>query len=142
MVAPAFADITKADALEKKAGLPAQNDVAIISEWKYTELDAILLILNRFYLESELKINLHKSSLIGIGVNFNEVELLAAKTGCTATSTPFTFLGFNLGENMSRASSWTPIIDKYKARLPSWTAKMLLTGGRLTLIKFVLGRIM
>ncbi|XP_071740704.1 uncharacterized protein [Rutidosis leptorrhynchoides] len=60
------------------------DDVAIVSYWNEVELDAILLILNRFYLESGLKINLHKSNLIGIGVSQDEVELMSTCTGCTA----------------------------------------------------------
>ncbi|GKD80616.1 reverse transcriptase domain, reverse transcriptase zinc-binding domain protein [Tanacetum coccineum] len=37
------------------------------------------------------------------------------------------------------ASNWNPIIEKFHKRLISWKAKTLLYGGRLTLLKSVLG---
>ncbi|GJS23647.1 hypothetical protein Tco_0452279 [Tanacetum coccineum] len=40
---------------------------------------------------------------------------------------------------MSRSANWTPIIDRFFKRLSNWKAKALSFGGRLTLIKSVLG---
>ncbi|GJV08741.1 hypothetical protein Tco_1346397 [Tanacetum coccineum] len=43
------------------------------------------------------------------------------------------------GTNMNRISSWNVLIDRFKNRLSGWKANMLSSGGRLTLIKSVLG---
>ncbi|GJS62296.1 hypothetical protein Tco_0657080 [Tanacetum coccineum] len=40
---------------------------------------------------------------------------------------------------MNVASNWNPIIEKFHKRLTSWKAKTLSYGGRLTLLKSVLG---
>ncbi|GJU60451.1 RNA-directed DNA polymerase, eukaryota, reverse transcriptase zinc-binding domain protein [Tanacetum coccineum] len=40
---------------------------------------------------------------------------------------------------MNLISSWSTIIDRFKSKLSSWKANLLSIGGRLTLIKFVLG---
>ena len=40
---------------------------------------------------------------------------------------------------MKHTCNWQPIIDKFHKRLTSWKAKNLSYGGRLTLIKSVLG---
>ncbi|GJZ54243.1 hypothetical protein Tco_0609128 [Tanacetum coccineum] len=42
---------------------------------------------------------------------------------------------------MSRVQAWTEIIDKVKSRLSNWKLKSLSIGGRLTLLKSVLGSI-
>nr|GEW33459.1 RNA-directed DNA polymerase, eukaryota, reverse transcriptase zinc-binding domain protein [Tanacetum cinerariifolium] len=49
--------------------------------------------------------------------------------------------GVNVGANMKRVSSWDVVINKVTAKLSSWKAKTLSVGGRLTLVKFVLGAI-
>ncbi|GJX19529.1 RNA-directed DNA polymerase, eukaryota, reverse transcriptase zinc-binding domain protein [Tanacetum coccineum] len=43
------------------------------------------------------------------------------------------------GANMNVGGNWEPIIDKFHKRLSSWKAKTLSYGGRLTLLKLVLG---
>nr|GFB68234.1 RNA-directed DNA polymerase, eukaryota, reverse transcriptase zinc-binding domain protein [Tanacetum cinerariifolium] len=64
---------------------------------------------------------------------------MAACTGCEAGSFPFSYLGLPIGSNMSRIANWQILIDRFKARLSGWKANILSIGGRLTLIKFVLG---
>nr|GFB21476.1 RNA-directed DNA polymerase, eukaryota, reverse transcriptase zinc-binding domain protein [Tanacetum cinerariifolium] len=43
------------------------------------------------------------------------------------------------GDNMSRIKAWDDIILKIKSRLIKWKVKTLSIGGRLTLLKSVLG---
>ncbi|GJW16615.1 hypothetical protein Tco_0024051 [Tanacetum coccineum] len=64
---------------------------------------------------------------------------MASNTGCEAGLFPFTYLGLPIGSNMSRIANWKPLIDRFKARLSGWKANFLSIGGRLTLIKYVLG---
>lgn len=51
---------------------------------------------------------------------------------------PFKFLGIPVGENPRRASTWKPVIDKFKSRLTRWKGRNLSIGGRVTLINSVL----
>ncbi|GJR55734.1 RNA-directed DNA polymerase, eukaryota [Tanacetum coccineum] len=44
-----------------------------------------------------------------------------------------------VGGNMSRVQAWTEVVDKVKSRLSNWKMKSLSIGGRLTLLKSVLG---
>ncbi|GJT60696.1 RNA-directed DNA polymerase, eukaryota, reverse transcriptase zinc-binding domain protein [Tanacetum coccineum] len=84
-------------------------------------------------------LNIHKSNIYGIVVSTDDVHLMASNTGCAAGTLPFTYLGLPIGGNMSLNENWKPVIDKFKAKLSDWKANLLSFGGRLTLIKSVLG---
>ncbi|GJU08416.1 reverse transcriptase domain, reverse transcriptase zinc-binding domain protein [Tanacetum coccineum] len=43
--------------------------------------------------------------------------------------------------NMNKTCNWKPIIEKFRKRLTAWKARSLSYGGRLTLIKSVLGAV-
>ena len=94
-----------------------------------------------FFLASGLKINLHKSKLIGVGVSFEQVEHVARKIGCAPVKPPFVYLGIPVGQNMSRVQAWNTLRNRFITKLSRWKAKMLSIGGRLTLLKAVLGSV-
>ncbi|GJZ77185.1 RNA-directed DNA polymerase, eukaryota [Tanacetum coccineum] len=54
-------------------------------------------------------------------------------------SMPFTYLRVKFRANMAHIGSWNIIVQKVKSKLSSWKSKTLSVGGRLTLIKSVLG---
>nr|GEU87648.1 RNA-directed DNA polymerase, eukaryota [Tanacetum cinerariifolium] len=78
-------------------------------------------------------------SLSGIGMSHDDILHMANIIGCGATTLPFKYLGDPVGCIMSRCSYWDPIINKFSSRLDLWKARLLSVGGRLTLIKSVLG---
>ncbi|GJW68358.1 RNA-directed DNA polymerase, eukaryota, reverse transcriptase zinc-binding domain protein [Tanacetum coccineum] len=86
-----------------------------------------------------LKINIHKSYVYGVGVSDNEVHTMANNTGCSPGSFPFVYLGLPIGANMNLTTNWKILIDRFDARLSKWKANLLSIGGRLTLIKSILG---
>ncbi|GJT62689.1 RNA-directed DNA polymerase, eukaryota [Tanacetum coccineum] len=90
---------------------------------------------------SGLHINMNKSKLLGIAVDTKLVDQAANKIGCTTIKTPFSYLGSTVGRNMSQINSWEEIIRKVESRLSIWKLKTLSIGGRLTLLKSVLGSI-
>nr|GEZ77055.1 RNA-directed DNA polymerase, eukaryota, reverse transcriptase zinc-binding domain protein [Tanacetum cinerariifolium] len=64
---------------------------------------------------------------------------MANNTGCSPGVFPFNYLGLPIGANMNLSVNWKTLLDKFDSRLSKWKAKLLFIGGRLTLIKSVLG---
>lgn len=61
--------------------------------------------------------------------------------GCEGVELPFIYLGVKVGANMNNIGEWKDVIDKFKNRLSGWKIRIMSIGGRLTLIKSVLGSI-
>ncbi|GJY82238.1 RNA-directed DNA polymerase, eukaryota, reverse transcriptase zinc-binding domain protein, partial [Tanacetum coccineum] len=96
-------------------------------------------VLECFYRASGLHINMNKSKLIGISVANVIVDKAAAKISCATLEAPFYYLGSKVGGLMSHVQSWNEIVNNLVARLSNWKMKTLSIGGRLTLLKSVLG---
>ncbi|GKB48586.1 RNA-directed DNA polymerase, eukaryota [Tanacetum coccineum] len=80
-----------------------------------------------------------KSNLLGVGVPSSQVLEAANSLGCSVMKMPFKYLGINVGGNNSLIKAWDESINKLKTRLSKWKLKTLSIGGRLTLLKSVLG---
>lgn len=117
------------------------DDVVFVGEWDASNLNTIVKVLNCFFLASGLKINMHKSKLMGSGVSSEEVESAARIVGCSTFTSPFNYLGVKVGGVMSRIKSWDEVTCKLSSRLSKWKIKTLSIGGRLTLLKSVLSSI-
>nr|GFA42977.1 RNA-directed DNA polymerase, eukaryota, reverse transcriptase zinc-binding domain protein [Tanacetum cinerariifolium] len=115
------------------------DDVVISLEWSSFYMDNIIRILQVFHLASGIKINIHKSNVYGIGVSTDEVSHMTNNTGCASGSFSFVYLGLPIGANMCLTSNWKILIDRFLAKLSNWKENLLSIGGRLTLIKSVLG---
>nr|GEX56906.1 RNA-directed DNA polymerase, eukaryota [Tanacetum cinerariifolium] len=115
------------------------DDSIFIGKWNDDNLSGITQMLKCFSLISGLRINLSKSHLLGVGVPFETVNIAAENLGCSMMRIPFKYLGIMVGNNSSKVQAWDNIIAKVKARLSNWKLKTLSVGGRLTLLKSVLG---
>ncbi|GJT98489.1 RNA-directed DNA polymerase, eukaryota [Tanacetum coccineum] len=91
------------------------DDVVFVGAWSDDRLANLVRILQCFQLASGLKINMQKSQVLGVGVPLDVVNHGASTIRCTNMNSPFKYLGV--------------------------TAKTLSIGGRLTLLKYVLGAV-
>ncbi|GKA06353.1 RNA-directed DNA polymerase, eukaryota [Tanacetum coccineum] len=115
------------------------DDAIFVGEWSNDNLRNIMYMLKCFAMASGLGINLNKSHLLGVGVPNDTVSLAAGFLGCGVLKTPFKYLGITVGGSMSKVNAWADCISKIKARLSKWKVRTLSIGGRLTLLKSVLG---
>ncbi|GJX67488.1 RNA-directed DNA polymerase, eukaryota, reverse transcriptase zinc-binding domain protein [Tanacetum coccineum] len=86
-----------------------------------------------------LKINISKCRLFGIGVPLRDVENITRAFNCLHGSLPFTYFGLPVGRSMRKTMDWTEVINRFFKRIASWKVNLLSIGGRLTLMKSVLG---
>ncbi|GJT45696.1 putative RNA-directed DNA polymerase, eukaryota, reverse transcriptase zinc-binding domain protein [Tanacetum coccineum] len=107
--------------------------------WSLENAQNLYRILRCFHMSSGLKVNFNKSKFFGVGVGNMETLSFASILNLQPSTLPCTYLGLPIGSNMSKGCSWKPIIDKFHNKLTSWKARTLSYGGRLTLLKSVLG---
>ncbi|GJU55544.1 RNA-directed DNA polymerase, eukaryota [Tanacetum coccineum] len=117
------------------------DDVTFVGEWAQSNAYNLISILRCFYLVSGLKININKSKIIGVNVPENDIINMAFVLGCGIEKIPMLYLGVPVGGNMKRCENWKPIVQKFASKMSQWKAKILSVGGRLSLIKAVLGNI-
>ncbi|XP_058765880.1 uncharacterized protein LOC131639402 [Vicia villosa] len=115
------------------------DDTILVGNGSWSHLWAIKSVLRAFELISGLGINFHKIKLIGINISNNFMEVATNFLGCRREGKEFTFLGIPIGSNPRRISPWDSLVRKIKKILASWKGWFLSFGGRLTLLKSVLG---
>ncbi|GJY05566.1 RNA-directed DNA polymerase, eukaryota [Tanacetum coccineum] len=115
------------------------DDAVFVEQWSDSNINTIVHVLDCFYRASGLRINISKSKIMGISVDEEKVDEAALKIGCVTFKAPFSYLGSKVGGLMSRIQSWHEIVDYMVMRLSKWKMKTLSIGGRLTLLKSVLG---
>nr|GEW45419.1 RNA-directed DNA polymerase, eukaryota [Tanacetum cinerariifolium] len=115
------------------------DDAMFIGEWSDANLKGIVNILQCFFLASGLKINIQKSQVLGVGISRSIVMQAASSIGCGVMHNKFSYLGVMVGECISRHQAWDDTVLKLKSCLSNWKVKTLSIGGRLTLLKSVLG---
>ncbi|GKF04295.1 RNA-directed DNA polymerase, eukaryota, reverse transcriptase zinc-binding domain protein [Tanacetum coccineum] len=114
------------------------DDVIFLGQWCDSNLKTISHVLDCFFRASGLRINLHKSKIMGIAVENSKVDFAAANIGCMTLKSPLSYLGVKVGGRMKCTNSWEEIINKLLNRLSKWNMKTLSIGGPLTLLKSVL----
>ncbi|XP_058750205.1 uncharacterized protein LOC131623225 [Vicia villosa] len=87
---------------------------------------------------SGLKVNFHKSSLVGVNVSQNWLLEAANVLNCGISSLPISYLGLPIGANPKRMETWSHVINTVKSRLSGWKNKHLSVGGRILILKLVL----
>ncbi|GJS31327.1 RNA-directed DNA polymerase, eukaryota [Tanacetum coccineum] len=115
------------------------DDAVFVGQWNASNINTLVHVLDCFHQVSGLRINMCKSKIMGLNVDGESVNSAARKLGCLVLDIPFIYLGSIVGDNMTRQQAWQEIVDRVKSKLSIWKMKMLSIGGRLTLVKSVLG---
>src|SRR4051812_20274445 len=115
------------------------DDTLLVGDGSWKHLWAIKAVLKGFEMVSGLGINFNKSKLIGININSRFLDVATSFLSCKREEKVFTFLGIRIGSNPRRVDFWSPLVDNIRRRLNSWKGRWLSFGGRLTLLKSVLG---
>ncbi|GJV96160.1 RNA-directed DNA polymerase, eukaryota, reverse transcriptase zinc-binding domain protein [Tanacetum coccineum] len=82
------------------------DDAIFFGDWSWINAQNLISMLRCFFLISGLQINIHKSSVLGVGVHEAEVTHMANIIGCGAAKFPLKYLGVPVGCNMARCLNW------------------------------------
>ncbi|CAJ2667177.1 unnamed protein product [Trifolium pratense] len=87
---------------------------------------------------SGLRVNFHKSMLVGVNIPDSWLGEAASALCCKVGNIPFLYLGLPIGGDPRRLCFWEPVLDRLNNRLSGWRSRFLSIGGRLVLLKSVL----
>lgn len=102
------------------------------------DMDQILTLRSVLFLfeaTSGLKINLSKSSILGVGDYPDIGEMVAIMQ---VINFPLTYLGLPLGAKYKSIELWNPMIEKFEKILATWKGLYLSIGNKLMILKSVL----
>lgn len=85
-----------------------------------------------------LKINFSKSSLIGVNVDNEFMEMACNYLNCSIWSAPFKYLGLPVGANSQSMSTWELLVENLSGKLNTLGHKHISFGGRIVLLNSVL----
>ncbi|PWA93869.1 ribonuclease H protein [Artemisia annua] len=88
-------------------------------------------------LSAWLKINILKSTLIGIGINEDLINSWGSDVGCSVGNIPFRYLGLPVGANPVFKAVWDPVIHRLRECLAKWKSRFISRAGRIFLLKSV-----
>ncbi|XP_028056784.1 uncharacterized protein LOC114260796 [Camellia sinensis] len=117
------------------------DDTIFLSLKEESKVGSLLKILRIFEIVSGLKVNLSKSSVVGINLADSHVHRVAAMLGCSIDSFPLKYLGLPLGGDPRLVSFWELVLVKIRKRLEGWKRALLSKGGRYTLVQSILGSV-
>lgn len=117
------------------------DDTLCIGEATVDNLWTLKALLWRFELVSGLKVNFHKSCLIGIIVDAEFMGMASNSLNCSVGSIPFIYLGLSVGANPRKVETWEPMVDQLRRRLLSWGNRYISLGGRIVPLNSVLNSI-
>lgn len=114
------------------------NDTLVVCKKDKASIWAIKASLQLFKVMFGLKVNFHKSQLMGVNVSRNWLEEGVMFLNCKVGDVPFFYLRLPIMANPRSLSTWAPVMDKIKEQLSGWRSKSLSFCGRIVLLKSVL----
>lgn len=117
------------------------DDTMLFCSASREEVIMLKRILICFQLVSGLKVNLSKSSLVGVGCSNEVVRSLANNIHCKVGKLPMLHLGLPIEAKERLTALWNPVINRVEKKLSTWKRRYLSFGGRITLIKACLSNL-
>jgi len=93
------------------------DDTLLIGNKSWGNVRAMRARLVLFEAMSGLKVNFHKSSLVGVNINVSWLSEAASVLGCKVGKVSFLYLGLPIGGDPHRLLFWEPVVNRIKTRL-------------------------
>jgi hypothetical protein len=114
------------------------DDTLLLGTKSWDNVRALHAVLVLFELMSGLKVNFHKSMLVGVSTSDSWLNEVALSLHCKVGKMSSLYLGLPIGGDPSRLGFWEPVLNRIKYRLSGWKSSFISFGGRLILLKSVL----
>lgn len=99
------------------------DDTLILCKSSRENLWCLKVVLRIFELVSGLRVIFHKSCLVGLNIEEEELRIGARFLHCNIGEVPFKFLGISVGANPRIGSTWQSVVNKMKDKLSSWRGR-------------------
>jgi len=113
----------------------------ILTDGKIRSIEGVVKVFNEFAVWSGLKISMEKSTLFLAGSPANGHQQIAENFPFEVGSLPVRYLGLPLVTKRLSAADYSPLLEKIRKRIGTWTARFLSFVGRFNLISSVLWRL-
>ena len=110
----------------------------MFSDGKKSSIEGIMMIFKEFAEMSGMTISLEKSTLFMAGVEDEDRVQIMDQFPFAAGTLPVRYLGLPLLTKRMTVQDYSPLIQRIKQRISSWTARKLSFAGRLQLISSVI----
>lgn len=117
------------------------DDIVIIGEATEENLWSVKAVLRCFELAFGLRVNYHKSCVIGVNISDDFLQVASNFLNCKSGCLPFKYLGIQVGVNPKRRPAWKGVLEALKRKLSSWKHKYVSLGGCVTLLNCVLNSV-
>jgi hypothetical protein len=114
------------------------DDTLIIMKSGVAAAERLKELLGQFAEATGLTINFHKSTLVPMHTEPEEVALIQSALGCCVEGFLQTYPGLPLSAAKLRLQDFAPLIAKIDRYLSGWCAVLLTSGGRIVLLNAVL----
>jgi len=114
------------------------DDNLLIGNKNWANVHAMSVGLVLFKVMLGLKVNFHKSSLVGVNINASWLSEAASVLGRKVGKAQFLYLGLPIGDDLHRLLFWEPVVNRNKTRFSGWHSWFLSFGGCLIPLKSVL----
>ncbi|GAU35959.1 hypothetical protein TSUD_207630 [Trifolium subterraneum] len=108
------------------------DDTLLLRVKSWANVRAVLVL---FETMSGLKVNFHKSMLVGVNIPDSWLGEAASTLYCKVGKIPFFYLGLPIEGDSRRLSFWEPVLDRLKNKLFGWKNHFFSFGGCLVLLK-------
>ena len=95
------------------------DDTLLLGNRSWTNVHALRAGLVLFEAMSGLKVNFHKSSLVGVNINVSWLSEAASVLGCKVGKVSFLYLDHLIGGDLRQLLFWEPVVNRIKSRLSS-----------------------
>ncbi|MCI19924.1 RNA-directed DNA polymerase (Reverse transcriptase), partial [Trifolium medium] len=96
------------------------DDTLLLGVKSWANIRTLRDVLVLFEAVSGLKVNFHKSMLVGVNVVESWLLEAAAVVGCSVERVPFMYLSLPIGGDPRRLSLWELVVNRIRTRLTGW----------------------